>query len=120
MRGQTVTVLEPGPHLAVAMAMPLRWTAVAAAAGHGVTLVRNATVTAITADTVRYRMTGGDDADIEIECDDVLITNEARSDTTLADRLRSGGLDVRVVGDAGEIGYIKGAMHSAHAVAIAL
>lgn len=120
VRGQTVTVLEPGPHLAVAMAMPLRWTAVAAAAGHGVTLVRNATVTAITADTVRYRMTGGDDADIEIECDDVLITNEARSDTTLADRLRSGGLDVRVVGDAGEIGYIKGAMHSAHAVAIAL
>ena len=57
MRGQTVTVLEPGPHLAVAMAMPLRWTAVAAAAaaaGHGVTLVRNATVTAITADTVRF------------------------------------------------------------------
>ena len=35
-------------------------------------------------------------------------------------RLRAAGLDVRVLGDAGDLGYIEGAIHSAWSVAAAL
>lgn len=120
-RDRTVTVLEPGPHLGLPMAMPRRWAAVAKATAHGVTLVRNAQVTEMTATAVIYSVsTGEPGASISVSADDVIIASEVRSDTTFADACRSAGLTVHVVGDAGAVGYIEGAMHTAHAVAIAL
>ena len=42
-------------------------------------------------------------------------------DASLADSLRAAGLpDVEVVGDAGGVGYIEGAIHSAFHAALAL
>jgi hypothetical protein len=49
--------------------------------------------------------------------DTVVIASGARPGTSLADRLRAAGLDARVAGDAGELGYIYGAVHSAWQVA---
>jgi hypothetical protein len=51
---------------------------------------------------------------------DVIVASEVRSDESLGEALRAGGFDVRVVGDAHEVGYIEGAMHSARVVATAL
>jgi NADPH-dependent 2,4-dienoyl-CoA reductase/sulfur reductase-like enzyme len=123
-RDRTVTVLEQGPHFGLPMAMPRRWTAVLKTSNHGVTLVRNARVTEITATHVLYQVhttDGSASGDvISVTATDVIIASEVRSDTSLADQLRDAGLVVHVVGDAGEVGYIEGAMHSAHAVAVTL
>lgn len=116
-RGRTVTVVEPGPALGLAMAMPRRWTAVRRAREHGVTLVRDAEVLRITEHDVVYRV--GDD-EHRVAATDVVVAGEVRPDPTLADELRSAGLTVEVVGDAGEVGYIDGAIHSAWRVARAL
>ncbi len=120
-RERTVTVLEPGPHLGLPMAMPRRWAAVAKTAGHNVTLVRNAHVGEITTTAVHYTVSSGEPGEsISVSADDVIIASEVRADTTLADACRSAGLTVHVVGDAGSVGYIEGAMHTAHDVATAL
>jgi 2,4-dienoyl-CoA reductase-like NADH-dependent reductase (Old Yellow Enzyme family) len=116
-RGRTVTVLEPGPALGLAMAMPRRWTAVRRAAEHGVTLVRGAEVVEITECDVVYRV--GDDVH-RVAATDVVVADEVRPDESFADELRTAGFQVEVVGDAAEVGYIDGAIHSAWRVAHAL
>jgi 2,4-dienoyl-CoA reductase-like NADH-dependent reductase (Old Yellow Enzyme family)/thioredoxin reductase len=123
-RDRSVTVLEAGPHFGLPMAMPRRWNAVIKTSAHGVNLIRNAQVVEITRNVVRYQLPQADGVsspDVrEVQADDVIIASEVRSDQTLADELRDAGLSVHVVGDAAQVGYIEGAMHSAHAVAVAL
>ena len=116
-RGRTVTVLEPGPALGLPMAAPRRWTAVRRAAEHGVTLVRGAEVVRITDADVAFRVDGAEE---QVAADSVVIAGEVTPGAALADRLRAEGLDVHVVGDASEVGYIEGAIHSAWPVATAL
>ncbi|MGA1649360.1 MAG: FAD-dependent oxidoreductase [Ilumatobacteraceae bacterium] len=113
-RGRTVTVIEEGAHLGLPMAMPRRWTAVGTASRHGVTLVRNAAPVSISTTSVRYRV--GED-EFEVPANDVVVASYVSADSSVADALRSGGFDVRLAGDAMDVGYIEGAMHSAHAVA---
>ncbi|TVR25837.1 MAG: FAD-dependent oxidoreductase [Ilumatobacter sp.] len=116
-RGRAVTVLEPGPALGLQMAMPRRWSAVRRATDHGVALVRNAEVVEITATEVRYRV--GDD-ELRVAATDVVVAGEVSAGHPLADELRAAGHTVEVVGDAGEVGYIDGAVHSAWRVARAI
>jgi 2,4-dienoyl-CoA reductase-like NADH-dependent reductase (Old Yellow Enzyme family)/NADPH-dependent 2,4-dienoyl-CoA reductase/sulfur reductase-like enzyme len=116
-RGRTVTVLEPGPALGLAMAMPRRWTAVRRAAEHGVTLVRHATVLEITEHDVVYRV---GDVEHRVTATDVIVADEVRPDGSLAEEFAAAGFRVEVVGDAAEIGYIDGAIHTAWSVARAL
>lgn len=113
-RGRSVTVLESGKHLGLPMAMPRRWTAVRRAAQHGVVLVREADVVSINRASVRYRL---GDREFEARGDTVVVASHVEPDESLAERLSARGLRVRVVGDAHEVGYIEGAMHSAHRVA---
>lgn len=113
-RGRRVTVLESGPHMGLPMAMPRRWTAVRRADAHGVALVRRAEVVSISKAAVRYR---SGDQEYEARGDTVIVASDVEPDTRLAERLREAGLEVSVVGDAGEVGYIEGAMHSAYEVA---
>ena len=124
--GHTVTVLEPAPHLAVAMAMPRRWTAVLTAGQAGIVLERGATVTAITPTMVHHRATDSQadnavDRVIE-DVDDVLVTIAPHdlAEPAFAAELRAAGVEIHVVGDAGGVGYLLGAMHGAHAIATAL
>ena len=113
-RGRTVTVLEEGAQMGLPMAMPRRWTAVRKATDHGVTLVRNATPVSITASAVRYRV---GDTEAEVRADDVVVASYVSADSSLADELGSAGFDVRLVGDAADVGYIEGAVHTAGHVA---
>src|SRR3546814_18993291 len=48
-----------------------------------------------------------------IPMDNVIIAKGAAGERSLADALLSAGLEVSVVGDAAEIGYIEGAMRGA-------
>ena len=113
-RGREVTVLESGRNAGLPMAMPRRWTAVRKANEHGVSIVRSAEVTAIASGDVSYECNG---VEHRVPADAVIFASEVRADSTLADDLWELNVEVHTVGDADEIGYLTGAMHSAWAAA---
>lgn len=117
-RGKSVTVLEAGAQMGLPMAMPRRWNAVRRATDHGVRIERQVVVEEITATVVRYRDQEGQQH--STPADLVVVASEVGSGAPLADGLKARGVDVEIVGDAGEVGYIQGAIHSAWRVARAL
>lgn len=116
-RGRRVTLLHEGRQLGLPMAMPRRWTAVKAAAGHGVDLHRQAVVTRITESAVEW--TEGERS-FSAPADLVVHADGTCAGSPLADELRNAGFAVDVVGDAADVGYIHGAVHSAWEVATVL
>lgn len=116
-RGKKVTLLHEEQQLGLPLAMPRRWTAVKDAARHGVDIHRNVTVTRITKDSVEY--TEGDEKRVA-RADMVVYAEGTTSAAPLADELRAAGFSVDVVGDAGAVNYIHGAIHSSWEVATAL
>ncbi|MDG3013371.1 FAD-dependent oxidoreductase [Speluncibacter jeojiensis] len=116
-RGSRVTLIEEGKPLGVPMAMPRRWTAVRHTREAGVNIHRNAEVTRITRKNVEF-LAGGET--LRARANMVIMASGVSASAPLADELRRAGLDVHVVGDAGKVDYIEGAMHSAWKVAPAL
>ncbi len=110
VRGRNVTVLESSRHVGVPMAMPRRWTAVRRATEVGVTVVRGARLNEITTKDVGYELGG---AEHRVVADEVIFASDVCPDSILGDRLAGLDIEVHTVGDAGEVGYITGAMHSA-------
>ncbi|QIX28810.1 FAD-dependent oxidoreductase [Nocardioides sp. JQ2195] len=113
-RGRNVTLIEPGKALGLPMAMPRRWTAVRRAGELGVVVHREASVSRITADRVEFTV---GDQQLSAAADVVIHADGTTSGAPLADELRSGGWSVDVVGDASQVDYIEGAIHSAWEVA---
>ena len=120
-RRRDVTVLESGPALGLPMASPRRWTAVRRAEQTGVTLVRQADVTEITLTDVAYRTDG---AELRVPAESVIIATDVEPGSGLATELSTGladlGVELHVVGDAADVGYIEGAVRSAWQVAAQL
>jgi 2,4-dienoyl-CoA reductase-like NADH-dependent reductase (Old Yellow Enzyme family) len=116
-RRKNVTVLEHGAQAGLPMAIPRRWTAVRKASEHGVVVHREAEVVEITPSAVHYRV--GDEL-ARVPADLVVVASYVEAGAPLADDLRARGPDVHLVGDAGEVGYIQGAIHSAWSVARSL
>lgn len=114
-RRKSVTVLESGAQLGLPMAMPRRWHAVRRATQHGVRTERQAVVEEITPTSVRYRDQEG--VVHTAAADLVVVASEVRSGAPLAKELADRGIAVEIVGDAAEVGYIQGAVHSAWKVA---
>ena len=112
-RERAVTVLEEGPVVGLPMAMPRRFAAVRQATAHGVALVRNAELAEIRRDVVVYR---AGDEERAVRADTVVLAGGVKPDTEFGDDLRKAGFDVRMVGDAHDVGYIEGAVHSAWTV----
>lgn len=113
-RGRNVTLLEEGAHLGVPMALPRRWTAVRHAGEAGVRLHRGATVQRITPDRVEFRV--GDTVSTA-PADMVVVASEVSAEAPLAEALTGVVPEVYVVGDAGQVDYIQGAIHTAWQVA---
>ncbi len=113
-RGRKVTLLHEGPNLGLPMSMPRRWTAVRHSTEQGVQIHRNVEVTRITEKAVEWK--DGDETK-SAPVDMVIYAEGTHADTSLAEELRAAGLSVDVAGDAGEVGYIHGAFHSAWDVA---
>ncbi|WP_305091496.1 FAD-dependent oxidoreductase [Prescottella sp. R16] len=109
-RGSRVTLIEEGTQLGVPMAMPRRWTAVKHAREVGVNIHRNATLERITRKTVEFKA-GGET--LSVPASMVVVATGVSAAAPLADALTASGIDVRVVGDAGSVDYIEGAVHSA-------
>ncbi|WP_030515302.1 FAD-dependent oxidoreductase [Nocardia sp. NRRL WC-3656] len=116
-RGRAVTLLEEGRQLGVPMAMPRRWTAVRHAGEAGVTIHRHATVQRITEQHVEFRV--GEQISTA-PADMVVVASGVSARAPLADALAAVVPEVHVVGDAGSVDYIEGAIHSAWKVAAAL
>ena len=116
-RRRVVTVLEAGPALGLPMASPRRWTAVRRAHQHGVVLVREAELVEITPDDVAYRARGQVS---RVPADTVVVATEVEPGAALGAELEAVGVEVHVIGDAAEVGYIEGAVHSAWRVAARL
>ncbi len=110
-RGRNVTLLEEGQQLGVPMAMPRRWTAARKAADLGVTVHRFAVPTRITEDRVEFTVKDGDTQ--SAAADAVIFAAGTYASAPLADELTAAGVAHDVIGDAGEVGYIENAMHSA-------
>ncbi|MBE1530398.1 oxidoreductase [Actinomadura algeriensis] len=116
-RGSRVTLIEEGGQLGVPMAMPRRWTAVKHAGALGVKIHRNATVERITPGTVEFTV-GGRSRIAPARM--VVVASGVSAAAPLADELARAGVEVHLVGDADEVNYIEGAMHSAWKVATAI
>ncbi|WP_308014458.1 NAD(P)/FAD-dependent oxidoreductase [Nocardia coffeae] len=116
-RGRNVTLLEEGQQLGVPMAMPRRWTAVRHATEHGVTIHRHAVVERITEQHVEFRVA---DKTMTAPADMVVVASKVSAQAPLAEALEGAVPEVHVIGDAAEVDYIQGAIHSAWKVAAEL
>ncbi|WP_407336108.1 FAD-dependent oxidoreductase [Dietzia kunjamensis] len=114
-RGRKVTLLHESQQLGLPLAMPRRWTAVRHAREHGVDIQRRVKVSHITESTVAWTDAKGRAQ--SAPADMVIYADGTTAAAPLADELRAAGIDSEVIGDAGEVGYIHGAIHSAWKVA---
>ena len=112
-RGRRVTVLEEGPDLAVEMAHPRRWRTLHEARGHGVTFETGAVLVGIDEDRVHWRREADERA---TPADGVIMAGGVQTDSVSAGWFADFGVEVHLVGDAAEIGYIEGAVRSGNRV----
>ena len=116
-QGAEVTLIESGPAFGFSLGLPGRWRVVHDLGQAGVNLVTGAEITAITDKGVVWRTNGSEQI---TPADLVVVTSELAADNSLADELRSTGLEVHAVGDCAQPGYLEGAMRSAVELAATL
>ncbi len=121
-RSRDVTVLEEGPIIASEMAHPRRWRVLHELRQAGVRLIVHARTIEIADGAVRFTVAreGGSPEQQEVAADSVIVATRLRENPDLADALRAAGRRVVVVGDAGGVGYIEGAIHDGFLSAIRL
>ena len=116
-RGRMVTVLEQGPTLATEMAHPRRWRVLTDLRQHGAELLTEADVLEVTPTGVRYRHS---EREHSVSADCVVIAAGLIGDDSVAQQMRSAGLNPVAIGDCTGVGYLEGAMsdgfHAGYAV----
>ncbi|WP_150294855.1 FAD-dependent oxidoreductase [Sphingobium estronivorans] len=110
-RGREVSVLDEQPRLGRGLTIVRRMRLLEELREHGIHLHPSLSDIRIEGKQVRFT----DDKGVAgaIDCDHVIVAQGARDNLTLADQLKREGLAVQVVGDAGGVGYIEGAMRGA-------
>ncbi len=112
-RRRKVTVLEPDKTLAPELSIVRRARVLHELEAHGCTLVRKASDIVCERYGVRY---AGREGECFAAADTVILALGAEGDQTLATQFQNAGIDVSVVGDAANVGYIDGAIHSARRI----
>jgi 2,4-dienoyl-CoA reductase-like NADH-dependent reductase (Old Yellow Enzyme family)/NADPH-dependent 2,4-dienoyl-CoA reductase/sulfur reductase-like enzyme len=110
-RGRTVTVVDDQPNFGKGLSVLRRMRLIPELAEHGVRLEPGAQGIAIGKDAVTWIDAGG--AAQSAACDTVIVAKGAQGDSSVADVLRAAGHEVHLIGDAGGVGYIEGAMWGA-------
>ncbi len=110
-RGRKVTVVDDVPRFGGGLQLLRRMRLLQELAEHGVRLAPAARGIAIGDNAVTW--TDGEGAAQQAACDTVVVAKGAHGDTALAEELRAAGFAVTVIGDAGGVGYIEGAMWGA-------
>ncbi len=110
-RRRQVTVLEPGPNLAEAMAHPRRWRALHESRQAGVKFHTNAEIVSIGPKKVEYQKAN---QQYEIRADTVIIAEKIQADYAFTDELKAIGYEVHTIGDAAGEFYIEGAVRTGY------
>lgn len=110
-RGREVTIVGEAPRFGGGLLLVRRMRLLAELREHGAALFPGAKQIAIGEKIVRFADNGG--MKRTVEADHVIVAMGAHGDSTLADTLRSAGLDVVEVGDGTGVGYIEGAVRGA-------
>jgi 2,4-dienoyl-CoA reductase (NADPH2) len=113
-RGREVHVLEETRTLAVEMALPRRWRVLHELREHGVALLTEARVEAITDDGVVFDRHG---ERRKLPADTVILATGVRDNPGLAEALAGLGATVHLVGDCRAVGCLEGALMDAARVA---
>ena len=106
-RRRRVTVLEPGPALGAELAIVRRARVLHTLKSHGVTIYKEAGITAIETDRVCFEIAG---KPLDVRCKQVIIAMGAQPDDSLAQQLRGGRASLHRIGDCRDVGYIDGAI----------
>jgi 2,4-dienoyl-CoA reductase-like NADH-dependent reductase (Old Yellow Enzyme family)/NADPH-dependent 2,4-dienoyl-CoA reductase/sulfur reductase-like enzyme len=117
-RGRKLAVIDDAPRLGSGLALLRRLRLLHELREAGVALFPGASEIAIAEGAVEFRAASG--APARADADHVIVARGARGDTSLAEALERAGFAVHVIGDAGGIGYIDGAMRGAAELAAAL
>ena len=111
-RGRQVTVIDEAPRMGKGLTLVRRMRILQELREHGVDLRPGAKEIAIGVQAVTFTDLAGEAQ--SIACDTVIVAKGATGDLALAEQLRGSGLTVHVIGDAGGVGYIEGAMRDAY------
>jgi len=110
-RGRQVHVIEEAPRLGKGLTLVRRMRLLAELGEHGVGLHGGAGDVAIGHDGVTF--TDGAGIRQSVAADNVIVARGAHGDLALAKAMTGAGFAVHVVGDAGGVGYIEGAIRGA-------
>lgn len=110
-RGRKVTVIEEGPKFGRGLLLVRRLRLIPELREHGVALHANAKDVRIVPEGVQFVDEAGQAQNIA--ADHVIVARGARGDSTIADQLRSAGLNVTEFGDGTGVTYIEGAIRGA-------
>jgi len=110
-RGRTVAVLEEASRMGYGLQLVRRMRVLAELREHGVSLFPGAREIRIEEGLVRFTDAAGKEA--AADADHVIVAMGAGANPTVADELRSAGLNVHAFGDCTGIGYIEGALRGA-------
>ena len=116
-RGRDVTVVEAGEKFGTELAIVRRWRVLEDLQQLGAVLINRTDVSCIKERSLTLVCDGDE---VEIETDTVILASGATGDLSLAELSRRLGFETHVAGDCDGVGYIEGAIHSAHAVARSL
>lgn len=110
-RGRVVHVIEQAPKLGRGLTLVRRMRMLAELQEHGVGLYGGVSDIAISHDVVTFADATG--VRQSVSADHVIVAQGAEGNLSLAEALEAQGFAVHVVGDAGGVGYIEGAMRGA-------
>jgi len=110
-RGRKVHVIEEAPRLGKGLTLVRRMRLLTELAEHGVGLHGGASDVAIGRDDVTFTDAAG--IRQTVAADNVIVARGAHGDVSLAAAMTAAGFAVHVVGDAGGVGYIEGAIRGA-------
>jgi 2,4-dienoyl-CoA reductase-like NADH-dependent reductase (Old Yellow Enzyme family) len=116
-RGRDVTVVEAGEKFGTELAIVRRWRVLEDLQQLGAVLINRTDVSCIRERSLTLVCDGDE---VVIETDTVILASGATGDLSLAELSQSLGFETHVAGDCEGVGYIEGAIHSAHAVARSL
>ena len=116
-RGRKVSLVEEGEKFAIELPLVRRWRVLEELKNQSVVMINHTRLLRICGRELTLDCHG---SEVEIEADTVILAIGATAELSLAECARSLGLETHVVGDCDGVGYLEGAMRSAHQVACAL
>ncbi|MBI5569948.1 MAG: FAD-dependent oxidoreductase [Desulfomonile tiedjei] len=101
---KTVTVIEMRPRMGQDVGPSTRWVILKELDARGVAMVTRATMKDITPEHVVY--TDAQGTDVTVPADTVVLAMGSRPENSLAKELEGAGIEVRVIGDARQVGQV--------------